>query len=186
MKFLFKLLKSKLLTITLAAYILALVGGVAYATTDGKLEVTTNSNLKAALSAEIVSPKVDFGMGNPTANGSYGAVTKLSENTLTLSATLRAPGDTLTYSFQVKNTGKLSAEFQTPEIYISGEDPDNDIYAPLLIEGTFEDLDGYVLAAGKTSPLADIFTIEVSWDEDNQTEGDYPFTITIPYIIAIE
>ena len=183
MRFLSQLLRSKLLIFALMIYMMALVGGVVYAMTDGRLQISNQSSLTAQLEATIINVKVDHGKGNPTGNGSYGAITKIAGQSMTLSVNLCAPGDTLIYQFQVRNTGKIGAEFEEPQLQFGGKDAENDD-VPLLIEGSFEDLSGYTLESGETS--ADIFTLEVSWDEDNTEEGSYSFTITIPYIVALD
>jgi hypothetical protein len=101
--------------------------------------------------------------------------------TATITVEIKEAGDELEFEFQVRNTGNTDAEVTAVNTAVDVANPDG----ALTLGGTyvdFLDVDDVILAG----QVSDVYTIIVGWDIafDDLTEGEYEFTISLPYRLA--
>jgi len=189
-------LRKKMLTMVAFAYAGILAVSVTYAAVTGLIDVrgivTTSADLQVELFTVTAGPQTVY-----FSNVSKIDIADDSMS-VDITVDLKAPGDMVYVVFRFDNVGKLPAEFEDPEVNVFGvDDRDEDgnrirvvgadgtpveppsyiQVHPVMIEGfsdagdgisDFEDLDGYVLAAGARS---DRFGMAFIWDEDTHFEA---------------
>jgi len=194
--------KKKLLTFLMFLYVGILIAAVTYATVTGELNfegrATTTAHLEVVIDTVTRSAPTDYESrvisATPSADG----------KSMDIVVDLRAPGDMAYIVFDLINTGSLPAEFEAPVVDVKGvmEEPAADPLPgepgsyelfPIIIEGLvdaergildFEDIDGYTLMPGISSPK---FGMAFIWDEDTHidtTNAPITFTVEFPYGIG--
>lgn len=139
--------RKKMLTVLTFAYAAILVVAVTYAAVTGLITFTGTAQTSADLSVEIavagvVNPDVGIRTSPETIFGSTVAAVRAADGqSMTITADLRAPGDSVWVTWQFINTGTLPVEFETPEVIVDGIDEllynvsyvdGNRVYTPAL------------------------------------------------------
>ena len=166
--------KKNRLSALLVLFAIVLLVGFAYAALSGTLTFNGNVTLGGNVELEIVPTT----SSDSTAGGSTGTMTLIDGQNADIDVTLTAPGESITLSFQVQNTGTLDALING----ITTTNPNSEF----TITGDYTDLDGETVAVGATEPLLPV-DITVTWPstgDPNADAGDYTFTITLDYEMA--
>ena len=165
--------RKHLFALMLGLAVLLLVGFV-YAAITGTLIFNGNVTLGADLELTIVPTTATA----TTSGGSTGTMTLIDGQNAEIDVNLTEPGESVTLSFKVENTGSLDA-------LINGITTAN-TNTEFVISGDYTDLDNEVVAVGTFFPLTEV-DITVTWPitgDANTDAGDYTFTITINYEVA--
>ena len=148
--------------------------GFVYAAITGTLIFNGNVALGADLELTIVPTTASAS----TSGGSTGTMTLIDGQNAQVDVNLTEPGESITLSFKVENTGSLDA-------LINGITTTN-TNSEFVISGDYTDLDNEVVAVGTFFPLTEV-DITVTWPSSgnaNTDAGNYTFTITINYEVA--
>ena len=165
--------KTHLLALTLI-FAVVLLTGFAYAALTGTLTFNGNVTLGADLELTIV-PDAPF---VSTAGGSTGAMTLINGQTAQIDVMLTAPGESVTLSFQVENTGGVDALIGTFVL--------SNTNSQFVITGDYRDLEGETVAVGATEPLTPV-DITITWPSTGDATadaGNYTFTLAVDYEMA--
>jgi hypothetical protein len=178
----------KRMTSLLIVFALLLVVGTAYASSSNLTfsgTVTLTSSTSIAFRVAQISSNSSNG---PTeASTSYSADPDGNTVTFTFTGTIAAPGDFVSYSFAIINTGTTRVRLGTPEIVIRENNSSGSIVTPAIVNSsltTIADLNNVELNPGLTNNISSVETLYIEWDDNvypTVPPGVFHFTITIPY-----
>ena len=165
---------NKRLSSLLVIFAIVLIAGVVYAAATGQLVFNGMVTLNAGQNVELIIVPDDD--PDPTAKGSTGSMTVSSDGqSADIEVNLIEPGESVTLSFQVENTGDLPALINAITT--------TNTNAEIVISGDYTEIEGETVDIGETFPLFPV-DITVTWPGSGDAEtdaGTYSFTIELDY-----
>ena len=171
-----KLKNKKHLSTFLIIFALMLVTGIVYAIGAGQLIFSGDVTLHPIIEPPPVELKIVPANDTSTSpNGSSGTMTVASDGkSADITIEFTGPGEALTFSFRVENTGDAAAVILEPIITT------NDYDSIISISGDYVDLEGMQIDVGETVPLTPVDIIITS-STDTYAPGSYTFSIELSY-----
>ena len=167
--------KNVLIGALLAVVFVMAVGYAAFATTltiNGEATITSNWHVGFDTTKTTEEP----GVVTPTtgANGTTapsGTVSYTNDQNATINATLIQPGDKVTFTLTIENSGNIDAQLNTPVVSLNGEGSDENPGDLIVKEGniifTVTAPNPTTIAAGETATM----TVTAEFDPSAQSVG---------------